>query len=274
MLPLHVAKYKTKLKNQIVWITGASSGIGEALAYRFSEYGCRLILSARREDELQRVKQHCSCPDKCRILVMDLSDPQQVETTAEKALAQFGYVDILINNGGVSQRSLIRDTSIETDRRIMETNYFSGVILTKKILPSMLSRQAGHIVAVSSIVGMFGFMQRSAYSASKHAMHGFYETLWAENGKEGIKTTIVCPGRIHTNISLNALTGEATAYGIMDHGQNKGISADVCAKKIIQAIRKNRREVFICRKDIWLVRIKRFAPWLYYRIVCKIKSNG
>ena len=259
--------------DKVIWITGASSGIGEALAYGWSKMGARLILSARRESELERVKAACAHSDRCTIAPLDLSRQEDIEAMADRMLQQFGAIDILVNNGGVSQRSLVIETDVAVDRRIMEVDYFSGVILTKKLLPAMVAKGSGHIVAISSIVGMFGFPLRSAYSAAKHAMHGFYETVWAELHTQGIRVTVVCPGRILTDVSLNALTKDGTPHGEMDHGQANGITAETCARKIIAAVRKNKKEVYIGKKDLLMIYFKRYIPWLYYRLVSKVQPK-
>ena len=263
----------SSFEGKVIWITGASSGIGEGLAYEWSKLGARLILSARREHELERVKATCEHSDWCTIAPLDLSQQEEIEATADRMLEQFGAIDILVNNGGISQRSLVIETEISVDRQIMEVDYFSGVILTKKLLPSMVARGSGHIVAISSIVGMFGFPLRSAYSAAKHAMHGFYETVWAELHTQGIRVTVICPGRILTNISLHALTKDGAPHGEMDHAQENGISAEKCARKIIKAVQKNRREVYIGKKDLLMIYFKRYIPWLYYCLVSKVQPK-
>lgn len=264
---------KTTTDGSVVWITGASSGIGEALVYAYAEQGARVILSSRKQAELERVRRSCAHPENCHIECLDLADPQSLDAAAGNVLAKFGHVDILINNGGISQRSLVRETPIEVDRKIMQVDYFSGVQLAKAVLPSMLERGKGHIVAVSSIVGVFGFPQRSAYSAAKHAMHGFYESLRAENGRYGIRVTVVCPGRILTNVSLHALKADGSEYGIMDHAQANGISARECAARIVKAVRRNRKEVYVCRKDVLMVYFRRYIPALYYSLADKVKPN-
>jgi len=260
-------------EGKVIWITGASSGIGEALAYEWSKLGAQLILSARRESELERVKASCVYSDRCTVAPLDLSRQEDIETLADDILQKFGTVDILVNNGGVSQRSMVIETDVAVDRRIMEVDYFSGVILTKKLLPAMVAKGDGHIVAISSIVGKFGFPLRSAYSAAKHAMHGFYESLWAELHTQGIRVTVVCPGRILTSISLNALTKDGAPHGEMDHGQANGISAETCARKIIKAVQKNKKEVYIGKKDLLMIYFKRYIPWLYYRLVSKVQPK-
>jgi short-subunit dehydrogenase len=189
---------------------------------------------------------------------------------AEKA---FGRIDILINNGGVTQRALVMETPIEIDRKIMEVNYFSGVILTKSVLPGMLARGYGHIAGISSVTGKYGFPLRSAYAASKHAMAGFYETIGAEYYHSCIRTTMVFPGRINTNISLGAMGPEGKPYNVMDTGQQNGTPVDKCARKIINGIRKNKREVFPGGKEILLIYIKRFLPGLAFRIARKAQRT-
>ena len=260
-------------EGKVIWITGASSGIGEALAYEWSKLGAHLILSARRESELERVKAACAHYELCTIAPLDLSKQEDIETLADRLLRQFGAIDILVNNGGVSQRSLVIETDVSVDRRIMEVDYFSGVVLTKKLLPAMVAKGNGHIIAISSIVGIFGFPLRSAYSAAKHALHGFYETVWAELHTQGIRVTVVCPGRILTDVSLNALTKDGSPHGEMDHGQANGITAETCARKIIKAVRKNKKEVYIGKKDLLMIYFKRYIPWLYYRLVSKVQPK-
>ncbi|MDR1865427.1 MAG: SDR family oxidoreductase [Bacteroidales bacterium] len=260
-------------EGKTVWITGASSGIGEALAYEYSGLGAWVILSARRENELERVKAACAHSDRCTVTPLDLADQQQLETAADRMLQQFGAIDILVNNGGVSQRSLAIETGVDVDRRIMEVDYFSGVTLAKKLLPAMVAKGSGHIVAISSIVGMFGFPLRSAYSAAKHAMHGFYESVWAELHTQGIRVTVVCPGRILTDVSRHALVGDGTLYGKMDHGQAGGITAQTCARKIIKAVRKNKKETYIGKTDLLMIWFKRYIPCLYYLLVSKVQPR-
>jgi dehydrogenase/reductase SDR family member 7B len=265
---------KASFNGKIIWITGASSGIGESLAYAFAKYKVRLILSSRRKEELERVASRCmELGSDCYVYPFDLSIPTQCETAADEILKKFTYIDILVNNGGVTQRSLLADTIVEVDRRIMEIDYFSGVILTKKILPSMIQRKSGHIVAVSSVTGVFGFPLRSSYSAAKHAMVGFYETLWAELHEQGVDVTIACPGRIRTNVSINALTQNGDPYGIMDHGQDEGISADKCAQKIIRAISRKKVLVYIAGKELVLIYLKRYIPYFFYKLVGKVEPT-
>lgn len=258
----------------VVWITGASSGIGEALVYAYVDEGARVILSARREKELERVKQACGTrAAQCTVLPLDLTDPASIQAALDQALKRFDRIDILINNGGVSQRSMVHETDAAIDRKIMEVNFFGPLILTKGVLPRMLSQGDGRIVAISSVVGKFGFPMRSAYSASKHAMHGFFETLGLECEDRGVSATLVCPGRVKTAISLNAVTRDGSAHGKMDPGQEQGIPADVCARKIVKAVKKRKHEVYIGRGEVAMVYFRRFIPPLFRMLAKKVSAT-
>lgn len=262
-------------QDKSVWITGASSGIGEALALELSNYNVKLILSARQVGLLETIADKCrKSRSQASILVFDLSNEEEVKEAAHKVSSIYGGVDILINNGGVTQRSTIQDTLLSVDRKIMEIDYFSGLILAKALLPAMIAKGYGHIVAISSITGLFGFPHRSAYAAAKHAILGFYETLWAELHTQGINVTIVCPGRIQTEISLNAVTANGERYGIMDHGQNKGIPVKTCAKQIIKAIYKRKNQIVIASfKEHLMIWFKKYIPWLFYKLVDKVQPS-
>jgi dehydrogenase/reductase SDR family member 7B len=258
--------------DKVVWITGASSGIGEALAYQFANQGAKLIISARREDELQRVKQNISSD--CLIIAIDITDSTSLEAAVNTAIKHYNKIDILINNAGVSQRSLVVDTQEAVDRKIMEINYFGTINLTKKVLPYMIANGGGQIAVITSIVGKMGFPLRSAYAASKHALHGFFETLQLElKPEQNIFITILCPGRIKTNISYNALNYDGSLYGKMDEGQEKGMKADICAQKILRAIYHQQPEVYIGGTDILLVYFKRYLPRLFYWIASRVKPT-
>lgn len=261
------------LKGRVVWLTGASSGIGEALTYELAKKGARLIISARRKEELEKVKGNCiaSAQPNIRILPLDLTSPTTLKLSVEAAVQTFGHVDILINNGGVSQRSFAKDTSIDVDRRIMEVNYFGAVTLTKYLIPHFIKQGGGHFVVVSSLTGKFGTPYRSGYAASKHALHGFYDSLRAELWKEKVKVTIIAPGFVHTPITLSALTGDGTALNQMDEAQYKGMSVKKCAKQIVSAVEKQKEEVYIGGREVLGVYVKRFFPRWFSRIIRKAK---
>jgi len=261
------------VKDQVIWLTGASSGIGEALTYELVKRGSRLVISSRRKKELERVKAQCPTESQDRIIILplDLSRSDTLVVKTQEAISGFGHIDILVNNGGISQRSLGRETSEEVDRRIMEVNYFGTVALTKHLLPHFLDRGKGHFVTVSSLVGKFGTPYRSAYAASKHALHGFYDSLRAELFNDNIDITLVCPGFIYTNVSINALTGSGKELGKMDDAQAKGMPADVFAGKMIKAIEQRKREVNIGGKEKYGVILKRFFPGVFAKVVQKAK---
>ncbi len=261
------------LKGKVVWITGASSGIGEELAYALAREGSFLVLSARNKEKLEQVKVEClESTAKCWVNQVDLSGNQQLDAVVKTVLVQTGRIDVLINNAGRSQRSLAKETPPEIDRNIMELNFFSVVELTKLVLPQMLKNGSGHIVVVSSISGKLGFPMRTAYSASKHALQGYFESLRTELANDNIKVTIVSPGRIKTNISVNAVTKDGSPYNIMDEGQANGMNAALCAAKIVKAIKKERKELLVGKTEILMVHIRRFLPSLYYKLVTRIKN--
>lgn len=265
-----------KLTNQVIWITGASSGIGEALAYACAARGARLILSARRKEELERVKGNCPAAAQAnvRILPLDLTQSITLQLSAEAAIQMFGHIDILVNNGGISQRSFAKDTLIDVDRRLMEVNYFGAVSITKYLLPHFLKRKSGHIVTVSSVTGIFGTPYRSGYAASKHALHGFFDSLRAELWKDvgdGITVTMICPGFIQTPITLSAVTGDGSPLGKMDDAQYKGKPAAWCAEKMVKAIEQKKEEVYIGGREVLGVRLKRLFPQWFSRYIRKAK---
>lgn len=259
-----------KFKDKVIWITGATSGIGKALALEFAKREARLILSARREDELKRVAELTKlAPLDVLILPFDLNDTSNASALTAQLINKFGKIDVLINNGGYSQRGEALQTPIEIDRQLMEVNYFAYVNLTKAVLPYMKRQKYGHIVVVSSIVGKFGFYLRSAYSASKHALHGFFESLRLETEGFGIKTLIVCPGKIKTNISINAITSTGNLHNRMDESHDLAMTAEECAKQIINGILQNKEEIFIGGKEILMVKLKQFLPKLFSKLVRK-----
>lgn len=259
---------------KVVWITGASSGIGLALVELLNKQNARLIITSSNENKLKSAAEICvQQGTECKLLVCDLSDHRQVSGLTEKALAIFGKIDILILNAGKSQRGPAVDTDIKVDRSLMELDYFSNVIIAKDVVKSMKESGGGHIAVTSSITGKFGFPLRSAYAAAKHALHGFFETLGIEERKHDVFVTIVCPGRINTPISYSAILPDGTSYNKLDKGQKNGMAADVCARKYLRAIEKKKREVYIGKKEILMVYIKRFFPSIFYKIADSIKPT-
>jgi short-subunit dehydrogenase len=262
------------LSAKVVWITGASSGIGEALVYQLAKKGAHLILSARRKEELERVKGNCiaQAQPNIRILPFDLARATTLQLSTEAAIQFFGQVDLLVNNGGISQRSLVKETNLGVDREVMEVNYFGTVALTKYLLPHFLKRKAGHFVVTSSVMGMIGTPYRSGYAAAKHALHGFFDSLRAEVWRENIFVTLICPGWVRTHVTINALTGDGSKLNQMDKTTDQGLSPEQCAKEIIRAIEKRKEEVYIGgAKEVSAVYLKRFFPGWYSKIVRKAK---
>ena len=261
-------------QGKTVWITGASSGIGAQLARQFAEEGARVIISSHDARELEGVQKDLeSISKEVYPVVFNLGNPEEVKKTAEKVLAQFQRVDVLMNNGGISTRAEAMETTLGMDRRIMEIDYFSGVSLTKALLPAMIENGYGHIGVTSSISGKFGWPLRSAYAAAKHALFGFYKSLWAENHQKGIRVTIFSPGRVRTNISLHALEKNGKEHGKMDPGQAKGITPEQCARQMIRAMKKNRKDVLIGGSELIMVWIHKYCKPLYYKMVNKVSAN-
>lgn len=266
----------SSVNNKVVWLTGASSGIGEALAYELAHKGAKLILSSRRKEELERVKGNCvpAAQPNIRILPLDLSHTETLTLSAEAAIQIFGHIDILINNGGISQRSLAKETKVEVDRKIMEVDYFGTVALTKSLIPHFISRKSGHIVTVSSVMGKIGTPYRSAYAGAKHALHGFFNSLRAELWKESkdIHVTLVTPGWIRTNVTINALTGDGSQLNQMDPTTDKGMSPKVLAERMVRAIERQKEEVYIGgSKEQWAILVNQYFPRLFSKIVRQAK---
>lgn len=261
-------------ENKTIWITGASSGIGEACAYLFAREKANLILTGTREDKLSEVQAKClQSGGKCEILPFDLSDTERIPAIVDKALSIFGRVDIMFNNAGISQRAKAGDTFFEVDKKIMDVNYFAPVLISKLLLSQMIKNGGGTFVTTTSISGKFGFPLRSAYSASKHALYGFFESLHAEYYNDNIRSVMVCPGRVKTNISFYALEKDGKQHGKLDAGQAGGISSEKAAKKIINAIRKQKPEVLVGGKELLMVYFKRFIPSLNRLLARKIKPE-
>ena len=260
-------------KNKIVWITGASSGIGEAIAFALIKQGAVVIASSSSIEKLKASKAKASNTEQFHIVPLDLNNADTIQPTAQQVIERFGRVDILINNAGISQRSLVLETPIANYRKVMEINYFGTVILTKAVLPQMIKQGGGYLLCTSSIVGVFGFPLRSAYSAAKHALHGFFESLRIEYYKQNIKVSIIIGGRINTAISMNAITGNGLPYGKLDDGQKNGISSEKAAQQILRGMQKSKREIRAGGKELLMVTLKRRFPRIHFWIAKRIKAT-
>jgi short-subunit dehydrogenase len=255
-----------KFAGQVIWITGASSGIGEAAALAFAREGARLVLSSRRTDELERVRCACARPDDHLVVPLDLARSETFPVAVAEVLARRGQIDVLLNNGGVSQRALAADATLEVERALMEVDYFGPVALTKAVLPAMRARRSGRIVVVSSVMGYVGTPGRSTYAAAKHALHGYFDSLRAEVWREGIGVTLVCPGYVKTAVSDNAVGPRGEKHGQTDSTHQTGISAEACAAAIVRAVASGREEIYVGR-EAYAIYVKRWLPWFYSRVV-------
>lgn len=258
---------------KIAWVTGASSGIGEEICKQLAQQGFHLILSARNAAKLDLIKNSLHNSDKHLVAPLDLEDASNFKSLTDTVVSRFGKIDFVYHCGGISQRAEACETSIDIDRRIMEINYFGTIALTKAILPIMQAQKHGHIVVISSIAGKFGFYLRSAYSAAKHALHGFFESLALEEAKNNIAVTIACPGKINTPISMSALNKDGVAHGEMDHNQATGMPVDVCVALLLKAVKERKREILIGNKEIKAVTLKRFFPNLFWKVIAKQKAT-
>lgn len=258
-------------KDKICWVTGASSGIGKEIVLQLAKEGAKLIISSNQPEELNKVKESClKSTNFCEAISFDLSNPSEVEQISKDVVSRFGPIYLLINNGGISQRSMAHETAVELDRKIMEIDFFSYIIITKAVLPGMIEARQGYIAATSSISGKFGFTLRSAYAAAKHAIQGFFETLRLELKPFNISVTIAYPGRVQTSISFNAIEKDGTPYGKLSPGQAGGISAQECAAQYIKAIKRGKPEILIGGKELLMVHIKRLFPKIFFKVIGRV----
>ncbi len=264
-----------RFEGKRVWVTGASSGIGEAIASILLGSGATVVASSNEEARLSEIRDSLSPEEALRYIPapFDLEQSDGMADIVSEVTDSTGAIDLLICVGGISQRSAITETPLWLDRKIMEINYFGTIALCKALLPHMRRAGGGHIVVTSSIAGRFGFPLRSAYSASKQALHGFIETLHLENINYNIRGTVVIPGRVKTNISLNALDGKGQPHGKMDRGQEMAMTPSGAARIILKGILRNRREIVVGGREIMLLRIRRYIPWLFFRIAGKIDTT-
>ena len=258
---------RDRFNGKVVWITGASSGIGRALAFAFDRAGARLILSARDAQSLEPVRQACRTPSEVHLLPFDLAALDTIPLHVEHALGRWGHVDYMVHNAGVALRDRMVDTPLHLDQQVMATNYFGPVALTKALLPSMLQRQSGCFVVVSSLSGKYGVPQLSSYSAAKHALHGCFESLRAEVHDRHIQVTIVIPGIIRTPIIQHALTGSGATFGQSMPAYERGMDPDVCAARILRAVSRHKEEALIGGWELSTLYLKRFFPTLLSALV-------
>jgi short-subunit dehydrogenase len=260
-----------KFHNKVVWITGASSGIGEALAYAFAAEGAQLVLSARREEELQRVAKACG---NAYVLPFDMLSVSEHADRVQDVVNTYGRIDYLVLNAGVSQRSFVKDTTFDVYRQLFEVNFFSIVSLTQAVLPVFTAQQSGVFVPIASVAGRISTPRRAAYGATKHALIGFFDSVRAEVFNDGIRVTTILPGYIKTNISLHAMNEKGEAYGKMDPNQAKGLDPNFTAQKILQAVLAGKNEFFVGGfLEGFGLFMKRFFPSIVPFMLRKIKNT-
>jgi short-subunit dehydrogenase len=255
------------LQNKIVWITGASSGIGAALAQEFAKRGAKLVLSARRVEALEQVKQSLNLSsDSVLVLPMDMLAFDSFQSKVAAILAHFGSIDVMVHNAGLSQRGLFQETTEADGQRLMDTNFTSVVALTRLVLPIMVAQQSGAFLITSSVSGKVGTAYRTMYAASKHALQGFFDGLRGELWRNNVTVTVACPGYIKTDLSLSAIGKDGQPYGLMDENQSKGIAAEVCASKMVNSLQSGKHEVVIAgfMETLGTV-LKRFSPALLWQ---------
>ena len=260
-------------QNKVVWITGASSGIGEALVQELAQTGAKIVLSARRKEELERVaKENKLTSDNSLILPLDLENYKDFDKDVKQVIQKFGTIDVLIGNGGISQRSLAHETGMVIYESLMKVNYFGNIALTLAVLPWMREKKTGWISTISSVAGKFGVPLRTGYSATKSALTGFYEALRAENRNENIKVTLIYPGFIRTQISKNALTKENKKQGVTDEAIEKGLDPNLCAREILEGIASEKLEVVIAGlKEKLGIFLHKHFPKLFAGFIAKTK---
>ncbi|WND02861.1 SDR family oxidoreductase [Temperatibacter marinus] len=261
--------------HKIVWITGASSGIGEAVSLEYAQRGAKIILSARREEELNRVREalinQTGRPDDYVILPLDVTDFDGMDKKVQAAFSFFGRVDLLFNNAGISQRSKAIDTDMDTYRKLFEVDVFGQIALTKQVLPLMMKQGQGHLAVTSSIAGKVGVPYRTGYCAAKHAMMGFFDALRAETVDQNIIVSCVIPGFIKTSIAENSVSGDGSRFGQKDAVIENGMPADQAARVIVNGFESQKKEIPVGRgsemKALW---VKRLFPELVYKMAAKM----
>lgn len=259
-------------KNKTVWVTGASSGMGRAVALYLAKQVTTLIISGRNVEELKVVASEIE--EQGTIVIVepfDIGDEKAAVTAAQNVLSKVGKIDALYQFAGISQRALAGESSMDIVHKIMNINFFGTVALAREVMKSMIENGGGHIAVTSSIVGKFGFPFRSSYSASKHALHGFFESVRAENVKNNIRVSIIIPGRIRTNISFSAIDSNGMPHGKMDAGQDNGLSTEKAAVIICRGLRNEKKEIPVGGKELLMLHIRRFLPAIAYKMAANIK---
>lgn len=262
------------LANKVVWITGASSGIGKAIAIELAKHNCKIILSARRKDELNKVAQSLNITNNnVFVLPIDLEQYHDADSWTQQVLDKFGKIDILINNGGISQEGLALETKQEVEQKIMKINYFGNVALAKAVAKVMKQQKNGRIAVITSIVGKFGLPGLSTYAASKHALYGFYDSFRLELRKYNISVLLVAPGFINTDVTKNAITADGSTFNRNSPAQENGMNTAMFANKFVAALKSKRNHKYIGKKELLAIPFKTFFPNIFYNIIYKMNKK-
>lgn len=261
-----------QIAGKTVWITGASSGLGEALAHRFARLGARLLLSARRVDKLHDVARASGARD-VEVLPLDLAEFASLPDKVEQALTRFGRIDVMVHNAGVGQRALVTESTFEVDRQLMDVNFLGPLALTKAVLPSMLAGGGGHFVVISSVLGLMSLKRRAGYCASKHALHGYFNALRAELESRGVGVLMVCPGHIDSEFSQQALGADGSRHGVDEAGSRAGLSPDDCAEQTVRALLRGQAEIYPAKWEAAGVYLNRLSPALMRQVIARIKAR-
>ncbi len=244
------------------------------MAYTCIAEGALVVVSARREDELKRVAANCKTdPQNILILPLDLEHTADIEEKVNQVILKFGRIDVLINNGGIGQRGKAVNTKTEVDRRVMEINFFGTINLSKAVARVMQKQKSGKLVVITSIMGKYGLPLYTTYSASKHALYGYFESLRQELYADNVKVLIVSPGFIDTDVSIKLLTESGSPYGIKSDAQKKGMSATDCAKGIVKAIKSSCNHKYVGGYELFSVLVKQILPKTFYSLMRKMTKE-
>jgi short-subunit dehydrogenase len=261
------------MTGRVVWITGASSGIGAELARSFAARGAHVVVSARRIDRLRSLVEGLPHPDRHMILPLDVARTETHAAAFDAVLKRFGHVDTLVMNAGIGQRAAVREVDLSVERRIMDINFFGVLSLVHVCLEHLLERPDGHVVVVSSVMGKLSTPRRATYAASKHALHGWFDGLRAEIADSPVDITLLCPGYVRTEISEQSLTADGTPHGEMDAQHRNAMAVDVFARKAMRAIEKRAAEVYIGGPETWAVPLVRLFPGLVRRLLPRVMTR-
>jgi NADP-dependent 3-hydroxy acid dehydrogenase YdfG len=261
--------------NQVVWITGASSGVGEGLALAFAEAGARVVLSARRADELERVRGRMTGSDHL-VLPMDVTDYAALAGKVARVIERMGRIDVLVCNAGISQRSRFAETTLDVFRTIMEVNVMGPAAHIHAAIPAMRAQGGGHVVVTSSVAGKFGIPNRSAYCASKHAVHGLCDALRAEHAPDNIHFSTLIIAAVKSNVNANAFRADGSKVGKDSKwGRGSGMDAVDAGRLMVRRLAKREEEIVVVadRRAAIPLYQQRLSPRIVYRRMARLARS-